>query len=306
MKERGPKHLISVNHMSVREIETIFRKADELRGKARPLLKDKTLAMLFAKPSTRTRISFEAAMTQLGGHAINLDFRDLQIGRGETIADTAMVLSRYVDGMMARLFSHNDLLELARSSSVPVINGLTDLLHPCQAIADAYTIKRRFRKLKGLKLVFFGDGGSNVTHSLMLICSKLGIDVTVSCPRNHFPDIDIARQTHRNCKESGSDFRVVTSPKEAAKGADILYTDTWISMGKEDETKDRIAVFAPYQLDSELLRLAKRDCIVMHCLPAHRGYEIKSDVMDGRNSVIFDQAENRLHTEKAILALLLR
>lgn len=299
------KHLLSVNDLSVKEIEAIFRKTDHLK-KPKPLLKNKTLAMLFAKPSTRTRVSFEVAMTQLGGHAIDLDFGDLQVKRGETIADTARVLSRYVDGIMARLFAHKDIIELANNSRVPVINGLTDLLHPCQALADIYTIKKRFRRLNGLKLVYLGDGSNNVTHSLMLICSKLGIDMIVSCPKKYFPDMDIAKQTLENCKKSGCDFKVVTSPKEAAKDADVLYTDSWISMGEEGEKEERIGVFAPYQLDSELVKLAKKSCIVMHCLPAHRGYEIKSEVMDGKKSVIFDQAENRLHTERGILALLLR
>lgn len=303
---RQLKHLLSVNDLDVKEIENIFRKTDKLRKKPKPLLKNKTLAMLFAKPSTRTRVSFEVAMTQLGGHAIDLDFGDLQIKRGETIADTARVLSRYVDGIMARLFSHEDIVELAKNSGVPVINGLTDLLHPCQALSDIYTIKKRFRRLKGLKLVYLGDGNNNVTHSLMLICSKLGIDMVVSCPKNYFPDMDIAKQALENCKKSKCDFKVVTVPKEATKDADILYTDSWISMGEENEKAERIRVFAPYQLDSELLKLAKKNCIVMHCLPAHRGYEIKSEVMDGKHSIIFDQAENRLHTEKGILALLLR
>jgi ornithine carbamoyltransferase len=300
------KHLLSVSDLSVKEIGSIFRKADELKRKPRPILKGKTLTMLFAKPSTRTRVSFEVAMTMLGGHAIDLDFGDLQLGRGETIADTARVLSGYADGIMARLFSHGDITELARNSGVPVINGLTDLLHPCQALADVYTIKKRFRRLKGLRLVYLGDGNNNVTHSLMLICSRLGIDMVASCPKNHFPDAGIARETANNCRDSGSDFRVVTSPKEAVRGADILYTDSWVSMGREDEKEERIRVFSPYQLDSELLNLARKGCIVMHCLPAHRGYEITSEVMDGRNSVIFEQAENRLYTEMGILSLLMK
>lgn len=302
------KHLTSVNNLSVSEISRIFRRADQLRKNPKPVLKNKTLAMLFAKPSTRTRVSFEVAMTQLGGHAIDLDFSDLQLGRGETISDTAKVLSRYVDGIMARLFSHDDIIELARNSDVPVINGLTDLLHPCQAIADIYTIRNHFRnrKLSDLKFTFLGDGNNNVTHSLMLICSKLGIDMVMSSPKKYLPEIGIARQAHENCRESGSDFRVVTSPKEAVKGADILYTDTWLSMGERGKVEELVDVFAPYQIDSELVKLAKRCCIVMHCLPAHRGYEIKSDVMDGKHSVIFEQAENRLHTEKAILALLMK
>jgi ornithine carbamoyltransferase len=300
------KHLLSVNDLSPGEITDIFRKTDRLKKRTNAALKNRTLAMLFSKPSTRTRVSFEVAMTQLGGHAIYLDFRGSQAGRGETLADTARTLSRYADGIMARLFAHGDILEIARHSGVPVINGLTDLLHPCQAIADLYTVRERFRKLKGLKLVFLGDGSSNVTHSLMHICSKLGVDVTVSCPRNHLPDIGVTKETIENCRKHGSDFRIVSSPREAAKDADILYTDTWISMGREDEEAQRIRVFSPYQLDSELLGLAKKGCIVMHCLPAHRGYEITSEVMDGRNSVIFDQAENRLHTEKAILVSLMK
>jgi ornithine carbamoyltransferase len=303
--EKKVKHLLTINDLTTKDIGKIFKLTDKMKKNPRPILKGKTLAMLFAKPSTRTRVSFEVAMTQMGGHAIDLDFNDLQVKRGETIADTARVISRYADVIMARLFSHDHIVELARNSRVPVINGLTDLLHPCQALADIYTIKKSIGRLIGVKLVYLGDGNNNVTHSLMLICSKLGIDMIVSSPKNYFPNIDIIKQSHKNCKESGSDIRVIPDPKEAVKGADVLYTDSWTSMGEESEKNARIHVFARYQLDQELLKLAKKDCIVMHCLPAHRGYEIKSDVMDGKNSVIFDQAENRLHTEKAILSFLL-
>ncbi|MFC2143798.1 ornithine carbamoyltransferase [Candidatus Aenigmatarchaeota archaeon] len=241
------RHLLSVNDLTVGEINDLFSLTRKLKKNPKPVLKGKTLAMLFAKPSTRTRVSFEVAMNQLGGHAIDLDFTDLQLGRGETIADTSRVLSRYVDGIMARVFSHDDIIELAKNSSVPVINGLTDLLHPCQALADIYTVKEHFPHLKGLKLVFLGDGNNNVTHSLMLICSKLGIDMIVSSPKNHFPEPDVVADAAENCEKSGADLRIVSSPREAVKGADVLYTHTWVSMGDKNKS-DRIHAFARYQL----------------------------------------------------------
>jgi len=287
------KNLISAADLSKKEIEQIFRLADRLKGKRKAILKDKTLAMIFEKPSTRTRVSFETAMTQLGGHAIYLSRNDMQLGRGETIADTAKVLSRYVDGIVARLFLHSTLLELENHSKVPVINGLTDIEHPCQALADLYTIKQHKKKLDGLKIVFLGDGANNTFHSLIYLCEKYKMDIVVSSPIKYKPRIR-------------AKFSLVTNPVDAAKNADILYTDTWVSMGLEAEAEKREEDLKDYQLNSYILRQAKPNCIVMHPLPAHRGKEITSDVMDGRNSVIFDQAENRLHVEKAILYLLLK
>ena len=248
--------------------------------------------MIFEKPSTRTRVSFETAMHHLGGHAIYLSKNDIQLGRGETIEDTARVLSRYVDGIMARLFEHKDLLKLAKFSSVPVINGLTDLEHPCQALGDLYTIRQK-RGLKKLKIVFVGDGANNTFHSLIYLCEKFGFEIVVSCPNIYSPKI------HAN-------FRLINDPKTAAKDADIIYTDTFVSMGLEKEEKQRNKDLKRYQVNSNLVSLAKRDCIVMHPLPAHRDMEIASNVMDSKKSVVFDQAENRLHVQKAILYLLMK
>jgi ornithine carbamoyltransferase len=299
------KHLLSVNDLTEKEIHEIFRKTNELKKSNDKLLKDKTLGMIFAKPSTRTRVSFEVAMTQLGGHAIYMGMNDLQLGRGETIADTAKVLSRYVDVIMARLFDHNNIEELAQNAAVPVINGLTDLLHPCQALSDMYTIREKFKRLKGLKLVFIGDGNNNVTHSLLYACSKLGVNITVACPPGYEPMTEILVEAENNAGKSGAEVKLMQNPKEAVKDADIVYTDVWVSMGREKEKEKRMNDLKPYQVNSELLKNAK-NAVVMHCLPAHREQEITDEVMDGPRSIVFDQAENRLHVQKAILAMLVK
>jgi ornithine carbamoyltransferase len=286
------KNLMSTKNLTRKEIELIFRTTDKLKNKKKPLLKNKVLAMIFEKPSTRTRVSFETAMFHLGGHAVFLSKNDIQLGRGETIADTAKVLSRYVDGIMARLFEHGKMLELAKYSSIPVINGLDDLEHPCQALTDLYTIKQK-KKLKGLKIVFLGDGRNNTFTSLIYLCNKFGMNVFVSCPSKYKPKIR-------------AKYKWVKNPLEAVKDADVLYTDTFVSMGQEKDNKKRIKNLRDYQLNSKLLKLAKKNVIVMHPLPAHRGTEITSKVMDRKNSVVFDQAENRLHVQKAILYLLMK
>ena len=285
------KNLLSTKNLIAKEVELIFKTTDKLKNKKTPLLKNKVLAMVFEKPSTRTRVSFETAMFHLGGHVIFLSKNDIQLGRGETIADTAKVLSRYVDGIMARLFEHKKMLELAKYSSVPVINGLDDLEHPCQALTDLYTIKQK--KLKGLKIVFLGDGRNNTFTSLIYLCNKFGMNVFVSCPSKYKPKIR-------------AKFKWVKNPLEAAKDANVLYTDTFVSMGQEKDNKKRTKDLKEYQLNSKLLKLAKKDVIVMHPLPAHRGTEITSQVMDSKNSVVFDQAENRLHVQKAILFMLMK
>jgi ornithine carbamoyltransferase len=266
-------------------------------------LKGKTLAMIFEKSSTRTRVSFEVAMTQLGGHAIFLNPNDLQIGRGETISDTAKVLSRMVDCIMYRAFKHEVMLELAKSATVPIISALDDLEHPCQTVADLMTIKEQKGKFKGLKLAFVGDG-NNVCNSLMLGSAMVGMDFVAACPKGYEPDAKLFKQAEKIAKKKGCSIKVIEDPAEATKKADVLYTDTWVSMGKEAETKERERVLRPYQLNSGLLKKAKKDCMVLHCLPAHRGLEITDEVMDGPRSFVFDQAENRLHTEKAILLML--
>ncbi len=264
-------------------------------------LRGKSLAMLFEKASTRTRVSFEVGMTQLGGHALFLSPNDLQIGRGETIADTARVLSRYVDGIMYRAFKRDNVRELAANASVPVINGLDDKEHPCQVIADLFTIHERKGQLKGLTLAYVGDG-NNVCNSLLLGTALVGMHMTVACPSGYEPDSELLAHARRISKESGSSLEIGRDPSNAAKGADVLYTDVWVSMGQENEKQAREKLFRPYQLNAQLLRHAKDDAIVMHCLPAHRGLEITDQVIDGPQSIVFDQAENRLHAQKAILA----
>jgi ornithine carbamoyltransferase len=290
------KNLISIADMSRSEIGSVFRLTDKLRKDPfKPLLKNKVLAMIFAKPSTRTRISFRVAMNHLGGHAIYLSRDDTQLGRAETIGDTARVMSRYCDFILARLFAHKNILEIADKSSVPVINGLTDLLHPCQALTDLYTVKDKLGSLKGVKLAFVGDARNNVTHSLMHCCRKLGVEMRIGCPDKYRPDPGIMRE---------SPALVFRSPKDAVKKADVVYTDTWVSMGQESKALSLTRALRPYQVNKTLLKNAKKEAIVMHCLPAHRGHEITDDVMDGPRSVVFDQAENRLHVQKAILVML--
>lgn len=263
-------------------------------------LKGKSLAMIFEKPSTRTRVSFEVAMTDLGGHALNLSPADLQLGRGETIADTARVLSRYVHGIMYRAFKHSDMLELAGHATIPVINGLDDLEHPCQILADLLTIKEKKSELKGLKLAYVGDG-NNVCNSLLLGCAFLGMSMSAGCPEGYEPDADILAKAVSRGRVQGTKIEVVEDPMAAAKDADVIYTDIWVSMGAEKERRKRMKAFRDYQVNAELVALAKKECIVMHCLPAHRGTEITNEVLDGPRSVVFDQAENRLHAQKAIL-----
>jgi ornithine carbamoyltransferase len=303
------KDLLSINDLTVEEMQIVFRRADELRKESQryeDLLKGKVLAMIFEKPSTRTRLSFEVGMRQLGGSSIYLNSNDMQLSRGESIKDTAKVMERYVDGIMARVYRHNDLLELAAHTKISVINGLSDREHPCQVLADMYTIRQKKRGLKGLKFAYVGDGGSNVAQSLMLACTKLGMKMYVACPSEYPPSKETIKAAEQNSKKFWDTFKVVPHPKQAVTNADIIYTDTWVSMGEEAEAKKREKILRPYQVNQELLSLAKKDCLVMHCLPAHRGNEITDEVMDGPNSVIFDQAENRMHVQKAILSLLLR
>lgn len=303
------RNLLSVQDLSADDIDEILNLADLLKkeqkaDKPHELLHGKNLGMIFAKPSTRTRVSFEAGMSQLGGHAIYLGMNDLQLGRGETIADTARTLSRYVDAVMARLFKHQDIVELARHSSVPVINGLTDLHHPCQTLADLMTIREKFGKLKGLKVTWVGDG-NNVCNSLMLGCSIVGVDFQAACPEGFEPPIEVVKTANKNAKKSGSKVEIKADPNKAVFGVDVIYTDVWVSMGQEGETKKRMEIFKPYQVNSGLVKRAKRDVIVLHCLPAHRGLEITDDVIDGPHSAVFDQAENRMHAQKGALVLVM-
>jgi ornithine carbamoyltransferase len=304
------KHLTTIQDFSAQEIWEIFEISKELKEKQKKnepheLLRGKSLAMIFQKPSTRTRVSFEVGMTQLGGHALYLSANDLQLGRGETISDTAKVLSRYADGIMARVFSHQDIIDLAKNSAVPVINGLSDKFHPCQALTDLFTIWEHKQELKNLNIVFLGDGDNNVTNSLLLLCARLGAHFKIACPKKYQTKQEILDLAKQSLDKTKSGIKISNNPEEVVKNADIIYTDTWVSMGRED-AEERIKNLEPYQVNQELISLAKPDVKIMHCLPAHRGQEITDEVMDGPHSIIFDQAENRLHVQKAILALLLK
>ncbi|MDR7867727.1 MAG: ornithine carbamoyltransferase [Sporomusaceae bacterium] len=303
------KDLLSVNDLSVDEVYRIFDlarqlKAKQKKGEAHHMLKGKTLGMIFQKASTRTRVSFEAGMWQLGGTALFLSANDLQIGRGEPVKDTARVLSRYLDGIMIRTFSHAEVEELARYADIPVINGLTDYLHPCQALTDVFTVIERKGKAKGLKMAYVGDG-NNMVNALLHTCAKVGMDIAVATPPAYAPSPQVVLEAKAVAAGHGSEVTLVTDPKDAAVGADVLYTDVWASMGKEDEQAVRQRAFAGYQINEALLKLAKPDAIVLHCLPAHRGEEITEAVLEGPQSAVFDEAENRLHVQKAIMALLM-
>lgn len=264
-------------------------------------LKGKTLGMIFEKSSTRTRVSFEVGMYQLGGQALFLSRNDIQMGRGETIWDTAQTMSRYLDGIMIRTYAHRNVIELARGATVPVINGLTDSAHPCQGLTDFMTVLEFRGKLEGQKFAYIGDG-NNMAHSLMMGAAKLGLHFAMACPEGYDPDPEVVRAAQEAAEQSGGSVWIGRDPKEAADGADVIYTDVWASMGFEDEQKQREQAFAAYQVNDELVKYAKKDYLFMHCLPAHRGEEVSESVIDGDHSIIFDQAENRLHAQKAILA----
>ncbi|MFP4005742.1 MAG: ornithine carbamoyltransferase [Candidatus Hadarchaeia archaeon] len=299
------KHFTSIQDLEKNELVRILEKSERLKemvnqGEPHEYLHGNTLAMIFSKPSTRTRVSFETGITQLGGHAIYLGWDTLQLGRGETIADTARTLSGYVDMIMARIYQHEDILELAKNSRVPVINGLTDLLHPCQTVADLFTIREVKDKLAGLKLAYIGDG-NNVCHSLLLGASKVGMDISVASPEGYTPEEKIVKDAKLTAAKTNSEVNISNDPNYAANGADVVYTDVIASMGQEKEREKRLRDFEGFQVDSNIMGLADDDAIFMHCLPAHRGEEVTSDVIDGPQSVVFQQAENRMHTEKAIL-----
>jgi len=274
------------------------------KAKGRLPLQGKTLVLIFEKPSLRTRVTFEVAINQLGGKAIYLSPTDIKMGIRESISDIAKNLSCWVEGIIIRAFSQKTVVELSKNASIPVINALSDLEHPCQAIADLYTILEHKGKLKGIKLAYLGDG-NNVCNSLILCSTKLGVDIRVATPEGYEPKKEIVKKAKEEAKKAGSKIEILNDPKLVVKNADIVYTDVWVSMGQEKERDKRLEVFPPYQVNKRLINLAKDDCLVMHCLPAHREEEITSEVMDGPNSIIFKQAENRLHTEKAILVKLL-
>lgn len=304
------RDLLSLHDFSPAEIELILDFAAELKkqqkkGFSHPLLPGQTLAMIFQKSSTRTRVSFEVGMFQLGGQAMFLSASDIQLGRGESIADTGSVLSRYVDGIMIRTFAQSDVEELARYASVPVINGLTDLLHPCQILADLMTVREHKGGLAGLQLAYVGDG-NNICHSLLFGCAKTGMHINVATPPGYEPRAEIVAAARQDARDTGALITITTDPGAALAGADVVVTDVWASMGQESEQQARAKVFAPYQVNEDLVAGAKPDYIFMHCLPAHRGEEVTAAVIDGPHSVVFDEAENRLHVQKAVMALLMQ
>ena len=303
----GKQDFLSIDDLSETELTKLLDSADAIKNKPTSVSKALSglqVALIFEKPSTRTRVSFEAAISTMGGHAIVLRGDELQLGRGETVEDTGRVLSRYVDAIAVRTFGHDRLQRLAASSSVPVINLLSDHTHPCQALADFQTIREHKKDVAGLSLGYIGDG-NNVAHSLMLAGAKLGTSVRVATPLGHEPAPEITKRASEVAAENGATVTVGNVVAEAAAGADVLYTDVWASMGQENEAEARRETFARFQINAEVMDLAADDAIVMHCLPAHRGEEIAADVMDGPHSVIWDQAENRLHTQKALLKWLL-
>ncbi len=302
------QHLVTLTSYSRADIHEIFDLAKRMKADPaafRDTLRGKTLAMIFEKPSTRTRVSFEVGMFQLGGHALYLSASEIQLRRGETAADTARVLSRYVDGIMARVFSHEDLVEMSRHATVPVINGLSDLLHPVQAVADFYTLRERRGSLEGAKMAYVGDG-NNMCHALMIAAVKLGVALSVAAPRGYEPNQLVLKSATREAQKLGAPVPVVTAdPMAAVDGADAVYTDVWTSMGQEKEAEARVKAFQGYMVTSAMMAAAGRDAVFLHCLPAHRGEEVAGEVMDGPRSIVFEQAENRLHVQKAILALLM-
>jgi ornithine carbamoyltransferase len=296
-------NLISISDLSREDILRLLDSADAFRarrGKPGSPLQGKSLAMIFEKPSTRTRVSLEVAAAELGAHPLYLSAGELQLGRGETIADTARVLSRYVAGITARVYSHSTVMQLAAHADVPLINALSDWEHPLQILADLQTVRQRFSRLEGLKLAWIGDG-NNVCNSLILAAAILGMEIVVASPLGYQPRAEILQQARRLGGRPG----VVVEPAEAARDADVLVTDTWVSMGDEGEEAERLRVFGRYQVNSDLMSLASPESIALHCLPAHRGQEITDEVMDGPHSAVFDEAENRLHTSKAVMAWLM-
>ena len=297
------KSLLKLSDLTREELRAFLNRADQLKfeqkhGIQHRILEGKTLAMIFSKASTRTRVSFEVGMFQLGGHGLFLSSSDLQIGRGEPVEDTARVMFRYVDGIMIRTFKQNEVEDLAEFSGLPVINGLTDYSHPCQALADLMTIREHFAYLEGLNACFMGDGGNNTCNSFIVGCLLSDMNITVGCPKGYEPHPDVL-------KWAGDKVRITADPREAMKNADVVYTDVWASMGQEDQRQVRIRDLTNYQVNMDLMKLASPDAIVLHCLPAHRGEEITSEVFDAHTKAIFDEAENRLHVQKAVMATLM-
>lgn len=303
------RDLLTLDDLSVSEMEQIFtraalRKKELKAGIPHPVLQGKTLGMIFKKPSSRTRVSFEIGMYQLGGYAVVLNHQDIQMGKRESVPDIGRLFSRYLDGIMVRTFAHEEAEELAHYATIPVINGLTDLTHPCQILAAIFTIQEHLGYYRGVKVAYVGDG-NNVSHSWLKGASKLGIHLTIGTPKDYQPREDIVKKALEDAKKSGSQLEIVDDPFVAVQNADIIYTDVWASMGQEAELEKRRHIFRPYQVNRALLQAAKPEALVMHCLPAHRGEEITAEVIDGERSIVFDEAENRLHVQKAILEMFL-
>ncbi len=301
------RHLLSIHDLSAAQVRGLFDLARDIKAKPEDYssaLSGKTLGMIFEKSSTRTRVSFEVGMFQLGGHALFLSSRDIQLGRGEIISDTAQVLSRFLDGIMARTFSHQDVLDLAQYGTIPVVNGLTDDLHPCQGLTDYFTLFEVFGDLAGRKIAYIGDG-NNMAHSLLFGASKVGMDIAVATPKGFECNSHYLEQARRDAEAAGTSIFATHDAAEAVVGASAVYTDVWASMGQEEEAAKRLRAFAGYQVDAALMTKAKPEAVFLHCLPAHRGEEVSAEVVDGPQSRIFDEAENRLHVQKAILVTLM-
>ncbi|MEM1873184.1 MAG: ornithine carbamoyltransferase [Acidilobaceae archaeon] len=311
MRTLRGRHLLELVDYESSEVEEIIRRGLELKERQRrgeriiPLLEGRVIALLFEKPSTRTRVSLEVAAHQLGARALYMRWDELQLARGESVADTARTLSRYVDGIVARVRKHETLVELARYSSVPVINGLSDVSHPLQALADMMTILEKKGRLRGVKLVFVGDGSDNVLNSLIVAGAKLGLHIVISSPPQLRPHPELLAASLREAEKTGATIEFIEDPREAVRGADVVYTDVWVSMGQEDVAELKKRLLKPYQVNGELMSLAGDKAIFMHCLPARRGEEVTDEVIDGPQSVVWDQAENRLHAQKAVLSLLI-
>ena len=302
------KDLLSISELSGKEIEEIFDLTYKLKkNKARfnKALSGKTLALIFQKPSNRTRVSFQVGMYQLGGNSFYLAPNEISLGVRESIKDVAKTLSRYVDGIVLRTFEHKNILELAKFADVPVINGLSDFSHPCQALADIFTVREKLKNIKNLTLAYVGDG-NNVCNSLLFTCAKIGINMNVGAPKGYEPDRMVLKESRGIAESKNRAINLFNNPFDAVKGVDVIYTDVWTSMGQEEEARIRKDVFKEFQVNKDLVKLAKKNAIIMHCLPAHRGEEITDEVIDSKNSVVFDQAENRMHVQKAVLIKLLR
>jgi len=301
------RDLISLHALSPAETQHLLNLSQNLkknRHQNADYLKGKTVGLVFQKPSNRTRVSFEVGVSQLGGNCVYLGPQEIALGKRESTADVAGTLSRYLDAIVARTHLHSDVIDLGKFASVPIINGLSDMYHPCQALADLMSIREKFDDLKGLTLAFIGDG-NNVCHSLLLGCAKVGLNMVVATPKGYEPNPEVVAAAQKYGKQSGAKITLTDSPQKAAKNAHIIYADVWVSMGQEEESKSRLKVFKDYQINDKLVKLADKNYIFMHCLPAHRGEEVTAEVIDGPHSIIFDQAENRMHAQKAVLIFLM-